>query len=269
MLRAGERAGRLPATLDQIAAHVERDAELLGRIRQALAYPALLLLAGIGSMLVISMVVVPKFAALLDEAGQTLPPATRLLLAVSSMLVDHWFLLGSAITAMTWAAMIWLRRPEGRRRWHGLLLTLPLVCELRLGLATARSCRALAGSLESGMPLLAALQTAEEATGDHEIASRMRRARQRVMAGNSLALALEEQRALTTGALQVLAVGEHSGRLAEMAGRAGELAARDAERLIGTLVGMLEPALVVLLGGFVTFVAAALLQAIYALRPGV
>jgi type II secretory pathway component PulF len=268
MLRAGERAGRLAGTLEQVAVHLEREAELVGRIRHALAYPALLLLAGLGSVVVIGTVVVPKFAALLDEAGQSLPPATRMLLAVSDLLTRHWALLVCAAAMIVWASIAWLRHPQGRHQCHRLLLTIPLVGDVRHGLATARACRALAGSLESGMPLLLALDAAGDAAGDGEIGVRVCRAREQVAAGSSLARALEEQRVLTAGPLQVLAVGEQSGRLADMAGRAGELAARDAERSMSTAVGMLEPALVILLGGFVTFVAAALLQAIYTLRPG-
>lgn len=143
MLRAGERAGRLDGTLDQIAMHLEREAELIGRIRQALAYPALLGIAGLGSAVVIGAVVVPKFATLLGDMGQQLPPATRLLLAGSTLLTRHWLALLVSISGAAGLAATWVRRPEGRRRLDEVLLAMPAVGPLRHGLAMVRVCRAL------------------------------------------------------------------------------------------------------------------------------
>jgi type II secretory pathway component PulF len=118
------------------------------------------------------------------------------------------------------------------------------------------------------MPLLAALDAARDAAGDQEIAVRLGRAREQVARGIPVAGALGQEAAFTAVALHLVAVGEASGQLAGMVSRAGELAGHDAERTLATLVGLLEPALVILLGGFVAFVAAALLQAVYSLRPG-
>ncbi|MGH3994949.1 MAG: type II secretion system F family protein, partial [Pseudonocardiaceae bacterium] len=118
MLRAGERAGRLPATLEQVATHLELEAELLSRVRHALAYPALLTIAGLVSVVVIGAVVVPKFAALLGEAGQELPPSTRLLLLGSAILTRYWLPLLLWTCVAAWFLAAWLQRPAGRARWH-------------------------------------------------------------------------------------------------------------------------------------------------------
>ncbi len=268
MLRAGERAGRLPGTLEQVATQLELEAELVSRVRHALAYPALLLAAGLASVLVIGTVVVPKFAGLLGEAGQDLPPATRVLLGASAMVTSHWLALVVTAVALAGLVAAGLRRPEGRLRWHRLLLATPALGGIRHGLATSRAARALSGGLEAGMPLLAAMQVAQDAAGDREIALRLARAREQVAGGATLTGSLEHERAFTPSAVQLLAVGEGSGQLAAMAGRAADLAARETERALGTLVALLEPGLVILLGGFVAFVAAALLQAVYSLRPG-
>jgi type II secretory pathway component PulF len=117
------------------------------------------------------------------------------------------------------------------------------------------------------MPLLGALDAAREAAGDLAVAARIGRARERVAQGRPLAESLEREQACSQQGLQLVAVGESSGRLGEMAKRAGDLAAQDAERGLRTLVGLLEPALIVAFGGLVAFVAAALLQAVYAVRP--
>ncbi len=268
MLRAGERASRLGSALEQVAAQLEQEAELTGRIRQALAYPILLGVAGMLSILVIGIVVVPKFAVMLADLGQELPPATRTLLVISALLSGHWMI--RLVTAVACAGMFttWIRRPEGRLRWHSALLALPGIGAIRLALASARVGRALGGSLRAGMPLLPALEAAREAAGDRAVAHRLAQVRERVSQGQSLAAVMESMGALSPTALQLVAVGEASGALAHMADRAGDLAAQEAERGIKTVVSLLEPALVVVFGGLVAFIAAALLQAVYSLRPG-
>ena len=267
-LAAGERAGRLALTLEQVAAQLELEADLVSRLRHALAYPLLLLTGGIAALLVIGTVVVPRFATLLADAGQPLPPATRLLVAASTVLTHDWPLLLAGTVAVATALAAWLRRPDGRRFVHRALLQTPVAGPIRLGLASTRLARALSAALDAGMPLLPALGLAGAATGDVEVAARLSRARDRVAGGESLASALDAETVLSPLGLQLVALGEEGGRLGDMVRRAGEMASAEAERALATAVGVLEPALVVLLGGFVAFVAAALLQAVYGLRPG-
>jgi type II secretory pathway component PulF len=253
MIRAGERGSQLGTALDQIATHLEQEADLVARVRQALTYPLLLAVAGTVSVLVITTVVVPRFAAILSDLGQQLPPATRLLLGMSQLLTRFW---------------IPLRRPAGRKQVEEVLLRLPFIGAVRRALATARVMRALGGMLRAGMPLLPALDAARDAAGDLAIADRLERSRERVVQGAPLAGALEREGAVSASALQLIKVGESSGRVADMAGNAGNLAAQEAERGLRTIVTALEPALIVAFGGIVAFTAAALLQAVYSLRPG-
>jgi len=268
MVRAGERGSQLGTALDQVAAHLEQEADLVGRVRQALTYPLFLAVAGMASVLVITTVVVPRFAAILGDLGQQLPPATRLLLGTSQFLSRFWIPLLLISVAAIWSAIEWARRPAGRKRLEEALLRIPFIGSVRRALATARVMRALGGMLRAGMPLLPALDAAREAAGDLAIGERLARSRERVMQGAPLALALEREGALTPSALQLVMVGESSGRVAEMALGAGNLAAQEAERSLRALVTALEPALIVAFGGLVAFTAAALLQAVYSLRPG-
>jgi type II secretory pathway component PulF len=268
MIRAGERGGRLGAALEQVATQLEHEADLMARVQQALAYPVLLTVAGAASVLMIGTLVVPKFAAVLADLGEELPASTRMLLAGSSFLTSHGLLLCALTVATAWALGSWIQKPEGGLRWDRLLLSTPVVGTVRHTLATARVSRALSGMLHSAMPILPALDAARDAAADRAVAERIGRVRERVAEGQALAPALKRERALSDSALQLFAVGESSGQLATMSARAGDLAAQEAERGLHTLVGLLEPALVVLFGGIVAFVAAALLQAVYSIRPG-
>jgi len=267
MLRAGERGSQLPLALEQVAKHLEQEAELVARVRQALAYPLLLAVVGVASVLVIGTVIVPRFGELLGDLGQDLPAATRVLLEGSTLLSHYWFLLVPAIAGGIAFGGEVHRWPTIRLSVDEALLRTPLVGPVRLALATSRIARALGGMLAAGMPLLAALEAAREAAGDRAVADRLGRARERVTQGAPLSASLAREGVLAASALELVQVGESSGRLAEMARRAGDLAAQEAERGLKTLVTLVEPALVVTFGGLVAFVAAALLQAVYAIRP--
>ncbi len=267
LVRAGERGVGLGAALAQAAAQLEREAETEARVRAALTYPALLAIVGTGSIALIVLFVIPRFAALLGDLGQALPAATRLLLAASDA-VRHY---GLALGALAGAAAALGARMIAERRagWHGWLLRLPVVGALRHALASARAARTLGALLGTGTPALAALEIAREATGDAAVASRIAAARGRVAEGQALSAALDATGALTPGALQLAAIGEGSGggRLPALLAKAAELDERDAEQRLKTLVSFLEPALILGFAGLVAFVAAALLQAVYALRP--
>jgi len=265
LVRAGERGVGLDAGLAQAAAQLEAQAETAARIRAALTYPLILALVGTLSVGLIVLFVVPRFAALLADLGQALPLATRLLLTASQIARD-W---GLVLAAVAVVGVVAGSRFAAERRsgWHAWLLGVPLVGPIRHAFATGRAARALGALLGTGAPALGALGIAAEAAGDEAVAVRLGRARDRVAEGAGLAAALEATAAFPPGTLQLVAIGEGSGRLPALLARAAELEERDAERRLKTLITFLEPALILVFAGLVAFVAAALLQAVYALRP--
>ena len=268
IVAAGERGSQLDRALSEAAAQLEQEADLAAHLRSALAYPLVILAVGIGSIFVMGTVVVPKFALLLADLGQDLPASTRALLSISHALEQYWWAIALAFVGSVLGLVAWRRAPSGWLRSDAALLQLPLIGRIRLGIATARTCRALGGMLDAGMPLLAALSAATKATGDAAVSRRLAAVRERVARGERVSSSLRREAALVPSALQLMNVGESSGELALMARRAGDIAARDAQLALKTLVNLLEPLLVIALGGLVALVAAALLQAVYSLRPG-
>ena len=166
ILRAGERASRLAAALEEAGLHLELEAELESRVRQALAYPLILLVAGVTSTGVIATVVVPRFAAILSDLGHDLPASTRMLLATSAFLRQWWLVLLLGVAVTIGLVLRALRDPDLRRRMAEVWLGTPLIGEVRLALATARASRAAASALTAGVPILPALGAAGEAAGD-------------------------------------------------------------------------------------------------------
>ncbi len=268
MVRAGEMAGALTPALEQVAEQMEREAELAGRTRQALAYPALLLVAGTASVVVLVGVVIPRFASMIEQFGGSLPRGTRLLLSMSTMLSSHGLVLLTFLAGAVLGAAAWMRTSEGRRSVHRLLLQLPLLGTVRHLLASARACRVMGGMLSAGLPALAALDAGREACADGAVAERFLLARRDVVEGSRVSQALETHQVLAPVATQLCLVGDASGQLGPMLTHGAALADQQAERALRTAVSLIEPALILLFGGVVMLVAGALLSAVYSLRPG-
>lgn len=267
VIRAGEESGRLGAALELVATQLEREHETAGRLRQAMAYPAILLVTGSLSVALITAVVLPRFARLLADAGGTLPPLARLLLWINSLPALVWLVSLIAVVLSVGSLVQWIQTPSGRVQWEELLLRAPLIGPVRSYLATARLSRSLGTSLAAGLPLLRAMATASEAAANEAIRRRLLAARDRVAQGEPVARAVMTERAIVRVAGQMLAVGEASGQLGTMAERAAEHAMAEAERRVGILVRIMEPGLILVFGGLLAVVAGALLQTVYSLRP--
>jgi len=265
LVRAGERGVGIGPGLAEAADQVEREAETVARVRAALAYPLLLVAVGSCSVALIVLYVIPRFAAMLGDLGQALPPATRILIGTSSLVRhDGVLLLAAGIASGTIAVNV-IR--QHRCAWHEHLLRVPVLGPLRHAYASTRVARTLGALLATGTPALAAVAIARDAAGDAAVAERLDRVRERVAEGQGLAAALGATRAVTETTIQLAAIGEGSGRLPALLRQAAALEETQAATRLRSLVGLLEPALIIAFAAFVAFIAAALLQAIYSVRP--
>lgn len=266
MVGAGERGGRLADALGRLARHLEREEELRSRVVSALLYPALM--AGVGgtALLVLVFYVLPKFVGILEEAGASLPTSTAMLLGATDFLGRWWLPLTVGVLALGGAAAAWARSERGRARLSATMLRLPVLGPLRRRMAAVRFGRSLGQLLESGLPIVPALDAAASSLADPAAASEVEAARGRVRAGRGLADALRQGHAFPPLFLRMTELGEEGGRLPEMLGRAADVAEEELERRLERLVRLVEPAMVVLFGLVVGFVALSLLQAIYGVR---
>jgi type II secretory pathway component PulF len=258
---AGEESGTLDQAMARLADHLDEGLELRAQLRSALLYPALMtVVTGLG-VAVLLLFVVPRFAAMIAEEGGALPLSTRVLVGVSGALVRGWWLVLVGAVALLAAGRLALDAPGGRRRWHAWRLGLPLLGELERKHATALFTRAFALLVESGRPVLSALTAARGAVANLELAAGLDRAAEAVRRGEPVHAALGGT--LPPLATELLAVGAESGRLGELGMRVAETYERDVRRTMRTLVGVVEPALILFFAVVVGFVALAMLQAIY------
>ena len=264
MVSAGESSGALEIVFDRLSEHLEEGAELRSQVRTALLYPALMAVVGCIGLGVLLGFVIPRFAGILADVGGTLPLSTRLLLAASTVLTKGWWAWLLLAVAAAYALPQVLARPETRRRWHAARLAWPWLGDLELKYATAQFARTLGLLLKSGVPALPALRIARASVTNLIVQAGVDRAAGALAEGSALAPALAGT--LPPLALQMIAVGEESGRLEELCLRVADSYDGEVRRALRTGVALLEPALILAFGALVGFVALAMLQAIYGIN---
>jgi general secretion pathway protein F len=267
LISAGERSGDLAAAFRRIAGHLEREADIRARLLSAALYPALLAVAGGLAVLILLFAVLPRFADILATSGARLPGSTALLLDLSTALRRWWpaglLVVGATGLLLGWAAS----RREGRLAAMRLLAAIPGLGPLRRDLVAARTARLISVLLGGGVPVLSALEGAAESVADPLASEALIATRARVREGAALHRALAESGAFPPVMAQLTALGEQTGRLAEFLGKAADLLDDQVHRTMQRVVALAEPAMIVLFGGLVGFVALSLLQAIYSLNP--
>ncbi len=264
LISAGEESGALASVMSQLAKHLEEEAELRARLRSALMYPALMAFVTTLGLVVMVMFVVPRLAAMLDEAGGTLPYSARLLTGASAFIVSWWpMVLGVGVLGV-WEFRRWNSVPGNRKRWHHFRLRLPIFGEVEREFSAARFTRTFALLLSNGTPILSALRISRAGVANEFIGGEIEKAMSGVSQGRRLSAELAG--VLPPGALQLLSVGEETGRLGDLSLRAAETYEADLARRLRVSIGLIEPALILIFGGIVGFVAIALLQAIYSIN---
>jgi general secretion pathway protein F len=266
LVRAGERSGDVDNAFARLAEQLDRDEQLRGRIVSAAIYPLLLACAGTAAVTVLLFFVLPRFVTLLVGSGAKLPASTRMLLSFSTALHHVWpalFLVPLGIAALA----AWTRSTEdGRRALAHTLLALPLVKTLRRYALAARFARLTGVLIGGGAPLLSALDDTIESIGDPVARDDAERIRTRVREGVSLRAAVAESGVYPPLLAQLVGVGEDAGQLRTFLLKAAEIFEERTERATQRLAAIAEPAMIVMFGAVVAFVALSLLQAIYGIN---
>ena len=266
LVRAGEKSGDIDGAFARLADQLERDEQLRGKVLSASIYPLLLATAGSIAVTVLLFFVLPRFVELLEGSGAKLPGSTATLLAISSTLHRAWpvlLLIPLAVTAFAaWVA----NTDEGRRVWSATLLALPGVSTLRRYALAGRFARLVGVLLGGGAPLLAALDDTIESLGDPIARDDAVRIRTRVREGTSLRGAIAEGSLFPPMLSQLVGVGEDAGQLRTFLMKAADIFEERTERATQRLATLAEPAMIVIFGAIVAFVALSLLQAIYGIN---
>ena len=269
MVRVGEEAGALPRVMNELADLLEHNDEVRGEVVSAIAYPLFVLGFGVVTVVVLLTVVLPKLFSMLEEMLDILPLPTLILLRVSGFFSHQWpwLLAGSAGIG---ALFRWqVKTPAGALWWDGLKLRLPVMGEVVRTAALSRFARTLGILLKSGVSLLPALRIVETTVGNLVIAAQLAGVGEETRRGDPLATSLRKAGLFPKSAVQMIAAGEESGQLDEMLGKVALIEERHLRAKTKTMISLLAPVLILIVGGVVGFMVIAILLPIFRLSRGI
>ena len=266
LVRAGEAGGTLAATLERLATLLERERSLSANLRSALIYPALLIVAATGSILLLLDYVLPQFVPIFEQAGAELPTATRALMVLGTIVgaAGPWLLL--ALLAGVLIARQLLLRPAYRMKVDRLLLRLPVAGSLMRETLAARFTRTLGSLLQNGVPLIPALGIAKDALGNLAAAAAVEGAALGAKGGAGLARPLAAAGLFPARTIHLLQLGEEAAQLSAMALKAADIHDEQARLMMQRLVALAVPLITIAMGLAVAGIVSALLTAMLSLN---
>jgi type II secretion system protein F len=266
MVRAGEKGGVLEVSLRRLAEFLEARAAFNEAVLSALAYPLVITTVGAGAIVFLMTFVIPRFATIFQDLGQTIPLPTQILLSISAALQTYWW--GGALIALigVLAWRVWTANPEGRRSADQMLLGLPIVGPLTMKVETARFARTLGTMLRSGVPVLGAMAVVGDMMSNQAVGLAVSRLADGVKRGGTIATGMQQHGAFPALAIHMVRVGEETGRLEEMLLKVADTFETDVRTDLKRVLGLLEPAIILLMGVLVAFIVVAMLLAIFSIN---
>ncbi len=263
MVRAGESAGYLGQVMAQLAEYIERSQFTQQKVKMAMIYP--LVLVGV-SFIVIGVLmafVVPNLVGMFEHSSHELPLLTRALIASSDAITSYGLYALVVMAVAFYGLRRWLQEPNRRRRWHRIKLKLPVFGEVLLQADSARFAGTLSLLTSSGVPLLQALQIATQVLSNQVLQEASKAVTQAVQEGGSFSKALRQSGWFPPLLVQMAASGEANGTLSEQLQHCAKNQERELEMMIGTTMGLLEPIMILFMGGMVTLIVLAILLPIF------
>jgi len=264
MVRAGEASGTLNIVLERLADFSETQQTLRGKIRAALAYPVFMFLIGSAVLFFLIAFVVPNITRIFEEMHQTLPAITVFLITVSRFLESFWWAIVIALVVSVVVLRYLIKNTEkGRRFWDRLKISMPVIGTLNRKMAVARFGRTLGTLLESGVPLLTALEISKNVINNSHIADAVQQASDEVREGQSLSAPLAKSGLFPPIATEMIGVGEQSGNLEQMLYKIADAYEKEVASNVTTMTSMLEPVMILVMGLVVGFIVVSILLPIF------
>ena len=268
MVRAGETGGILDAMLVRLAEMREADEALADRFKSAMTYPALMMGAMVIALGVMFAYVVPQFATMFEDMGRALPGPTQILLNVGDFASTWWPAVVAGVVVAGAGFKAWVKTESGAFQWDRTRLEMPVLGNFMAQFAIARLARTAGTLLESGVNLIDAFASAADVSGNRYISHIMQRALADVRHGKPLAVALADAPVIPSLLREMIALGEESGQVGPMMKRVAEVYDRQTRETVSGITSIIEPFMVLFMGGVVGMVVIALLLPIFEMSTG-
>jgi len=259
MVAAGEQSGALDVVLARLADYTDAQVRLRGKVTSALVYPVLM---GCISMLIVAglfLGVIPRIRRIFDSMGAGLPLLTRVMLGISELLQHWWFLFIFAAVAVVLGLRRWISTPTGRHLWHRWKLNMPIFGRVNRLVAVSRFCRTFSTLLDSGVPILSAVAITKSVVQNDILAAAIESAGKNIREGESIASPLRESGEFPPLVTHMIAIGERTGELEPMLAKISDSYDQQVDNILSALTSLLEPLLIIVLGGVVVVVALSIL----------
>jgi len=254
MIRSGEAAGNLEEVLERLAEFMEREMDLRAKVSGALLYPVIMAFIAVVILTILMTVVVPKITQIFEDMERALPWNTRMLIAVSDFAGNYWWAIIIGTIAAIALFSYWKRSESGRPVWDRFTLRVPVVGQILRYLAIGRFARTLGTMFQSGVPLLRALEISKYVLTNTQLQDVITRAETGIREGESIASQLKKSPYFDPMVVHMVAVGERSGQLPEMLTSVADTYEKQVESRLSKLTTILEPLMIVIMGGTVGFV---------------
>jgi general secretion pathway protein F len=262
MVRAGESAGNLDEVLARLADFLDNQVKLRGKVQGALVYPIIMAVIGTLITAMLMVFVVPKITEIFDDMGKALPWYTQLLIFVSRFTGSYWWLIAIVVGGGIYGFRRWKSTPKGKARWDRFVLRLWVIGPLLRMVAISRFARTLGTLLASGVPLLKALDIVKHLLDNDVLVKTVEDARVAIREGESIASQLAKSGQFPPVVTRMIAVGERAGQLEGMLANVADAYEAEVELKISRLTTLMEPLMILMMGGIVGFIVLSILMPI-------
>jgi type IV pilus assembly protein PilC len=269
LVRAGEEAGALDTVLSRLADYIEKSVKLKGKLKAAMFYPAAIVVVAIGVISAIMIFVIPKLSQMFKESGQELPKLTQMVIGMSDWCQHYWFVIIGLVVGVPTVLKMYHDTEDGRKVLDALFLGVPLFGTLIQKGAIARFSRTLATLLTSGVSIIEALEISSTTSGNYVLEKSFYEAKDFVAKGKNLAEPLRAIKAIPKMVTQMVAIGEDTGNLDQMLNKVADFYEEEVENTTSAMTSMIEPILMVVLGGVIAVIVVAMYLPIFNLAGSV
>lgn len=263
IIGAGEASGNLDVVLLRLADFLEKQASLKSKVRSAFVYPIFMFVIGSGVLAFMMTFVIPKITKIFEESQKALPYSTVILINTSNFITEYYYLIFIFLVGLTYIVLRYIKTDKGKEQKDRLSLMIPIFGKINRMVILARITRTLGTLLSSGIPLLDALRIGGEVSGNQVYIKSLQNVSENVKEGTSLARPLEQSGVFPPMMTRMIAVGEQTGELEEMLNKVADSYDQQVETTLSALTSLLEPIMIVVMGGIVGFIVFAILLPIF------
>lgn len=254
MVKAGEVGGILDQVLDRLATQQEKDAEVVSKVKGAMIYPSVITVATVGAFIFLMTVIVPGLSTIFESAGADLPVYTKIMLAISHFLVVYWWVVLGSIVGLVIAYIRWHATESGARAIDRIMLKLPVFGEILMKVNVARFARTFGSLMASGISVLDAINATKSALGNSVYRDELAVVAQQVKNGRPMSEHIRQSKHFPAIVGQMISVGEETGQMDSILLKLAEFYEKEVDTVVAGISSIIEPILIIVLGGMVGFI---------------